>query len=53
MSGDLPTHARVVIVGGGSIGCNIAYHLNKLGMTRCGGAGTRQADLGHHLARGG
>ena len=33
MSGDLPTQARVVIVGGGSIGCNIAYHLNLLGWT--------------------
>src|ERR1700677_2926104 len=28
---DLPKHARVVIVGGGVIGCFIAYHLGKLG----------------------
>jgi len=27
----LPTHARAVIVGGGIIGCSIAYHLAKLG----------------------
>jgi len=27
----LPTHARVIIVGGGVIGCSIAYHLSKLG----------------------
>ncbi len=27
----LPSHARVVIVGGGVIGCSIAYHLTKLG----------------------
>jgi len=27
----LPTHARVVIIGGGVIGCSIAYHLTKLG----------------------
>ncbi len=27
----LPTHARVIIVGGGVIGCSIAYHLAKLG----------------------
>jgi len=27
----LPTHARVVIIGGGVIGCSIAYHLGKLG----------------------
>lgn len=29
----LPTHARAVIVGGGVIGCSIAYHLAKLGWT--------------------
>ena len=28
---DLPTRARVVIVGGGVIGTSIAYHLTKLG----------------------
>ena len=28
---DLPTHARVVIIGGGVIGCSVAYHLTKLG----------------------
>lgn len=27
----LPSHARVVIVGGGIIGCSVAYHLTKLG----------------------
>src|SRR5450631_3192038 len=27
----LPAHARVVIVGGGVIGCSVAYHLGKLG----------------------
>ena len=27
----LPRQARVVIVGGGIIGCSIAYHLTKLG----------------------
>ncbi|WP_371059960.1 FAD-dependent oxidoreductase [Rhodosalinus sp. 5P4] len=30
---DLPSHAGVVIVGGGSIGCNTAYHLTKLGVS--------------------
>jgi glycine cleavage system T protein len=28
---DLPKKARVVIVGGGVIGCSIAYHLTKIG----------------------
>lgn len=27
----LPTHARVVIIGGGVVGCSVAYHLTKLG----------------------
>jgi glycine cleavage system aminomethyltransferase T/glycine/D-amino acid oxidase-like deaminating enzyme len=30
---DLPTRARVVIVGGGVIGCSIAYHLTRLGLS--------------------
>src|SRR6202030_3987792 len=30
---DLPSRARVVIVGGGVIGCSVAYHLGKLGMS--------------------
>ena len=33
MAKPLPTHAQTVIIGGGSIGCNTAYHLTKLGMT--------------------
>ena len=31
MSKPLPSSARVVIVGGGVIGCSIAYHLTQLG----------------------
>ncbi|MFX1766887.1 FAD-dependent oxidoreductase [Paraburkholderia sp. A1RI-2L] len=31
MSTSVPTHARVVIVGGGIVGCSVAYHLTKLG----------------------
>ena len=27
----LPSHAQVVIIGGGVIGCSTAYHLAKLG----------------------
>jgi 4-methylaminobutanoate oxidase (formaldehyde-forming) len=28
---DIPTKARAVIIGGGVIGCSVAYHLTKLG----------------------
>src|ERR1700691_3661737 len=31
MASALPSHAQVVIVGGGVIGCSVAYHLTKLG----------------------
>jgi 4-methylaminobutanoate oxidase (formaldehyde-forming) len=31
MALDLPTRARAVIVGGGVIGCSVAYHLTRLG----------------------
>ena len=30
---NLPNHARVVIIGGGVVGCSVAYHLTKLGWT--------------------
>ena len=31
MSNKLPTHAQVVVIGGGIVGCSVAYHLTKLG----------------------
>lgn len=31
MSEQLPSHVRVVIIGGGIVGCSVAYHLTKLG----------------------
>ena len=31
MDKTLPTHAQVVIIGGGIVGCSVAYHLAKLG----------------------
>ena len=33
MEQSLPEHCQTVIIGGGSIGCNTAYHLTKLGIT--------------------
>ncbi len=33
MAQPLPNQARVVIVGGGIVGCSVAYHLAKLGWT--------------------
>ncbi|WNJ99505.1 FAD-dependent oxidoreductase [Thalassospiraceae bacterium LMO-JJ14] len=33
MAKELPKQARVVIVGGGVIGCSIAYHLTKIGVS--------------------
>jgi dimethylglycine dehydrogenase len=28
-------HARVVIIGGGAVGCSTLYHLAKMGWTDC------------------
>ena len=28
---NLPSQARIVVIGGGAVGCSIAYHLGKLG----------------------
>ncbi|HLO19442.1 MAG TPA: FAD-dependent oxidoreductase [Sphingomicrobium sp.] len=30
---DLPSSAKIVIVGGGIVGCSVAYHLGKMGLT--------------------
>ena len=32
MPKSIPTNAQVVIIGGGVVGCSIAYHLAKFGM---------------------
>ncbi len=32
---ELPRSARIVIVGGGIIGCSVAYHLGRMGITDC------------------
>ena len=33
MADTLPEQAQVVIGGGGAVGCSIAYHLTKIGIT--------------------
>ncbi len=33
MTADLPTRARVVVIGGGAVGTSVAYHLTALGFT--------------------
>ena len=33
MAKQLPSQARVVVIGGGVIGCSVAYHLTKVGWT--------------------
>ena len=30
---DLPSSAKIVIIGGGIVGCSVAYHLGKMGLT--------------------
>ena len=32
---DLPASAKIVVVGGGIVGCSTAYHLGRCGSTRC------------------
>ncbi len=32
MPKELPSHAQIVIIGGGIVGCSVAYHLTKLGL---------------------
>ncbi|RYE60447.1 MAG: FAD-dependent oxidoreductase, partial [Rhizobiaceae bacterium] len=30
-TGSMKSHARVVVIGGGVVGCSVLYHLTKLG----------------------
>ena len=47
---DLPKSARVVIIGGGVIGCSVAYHLVKKGWKRRCPVGTQATYLGYDMA---
>ena len=33
MASSLPSHASVVVIGGGIVGCSTLYHLAKMGVT--------------------
>jgi 2-polyprenyl-6-methoxyphenol hydroxylase-like FAD-dependent oxidoreductase len=30
---ELPSSAKIVIIGGGIVGCSVAYHLGRMGLT--------------------
>ncbi len=47
---DLPTSARVVIIGGGVVGCSVAYHLTKLGWKDVVLLERKQLTSRHHMA---
>ena len=40
----LPSHAKVVVIGGGVVGCSILFHLAKFGWKRRGPARARRTD---------
>eukprot|EP00494_Astrolonche_serrata_P017934 UN18124 len=46
----LPSHASVVVIGGGIMGCSTLYHLAKSRCRRCRSTRAQQAHIGHHLA---
>ena len=47
----VPKRARVVVIGGGVIGCSVAYHLAHMGWPGRRRARARPADVGHDVAR--
>ena len=50
---ELPPRAQVVIIGGGIVGCSVAYHLSGARLEGCRAARTPAAHLRHDLARSG
>ena len=50
---DLPSSAKVVIIGGGIVGCSVAYHLGKMGLTDVLLLERGQTDMRLDLARRG
>ena len=58
MSTALPTHAQVIVIGGGLVGCSTAYHLTKAGFSdvlvlerKELGSGTTFAAAGRRICR--
>ena len=47
----LPKQTQVVIVGGGVIGCSVAYHLTRLGWSDIVLLERRELTCGNNLAR--
>ena len=50
MSTDLPASAEIVIIGGGVVGCSVAYHLTQMGKRDVVLARAGAALLRHDLA---
>jgi len=50
MSNLIPSRARVVIIGGGVVGCSVAYHLAHLGYTDVVLLERKKTHLRHYMA---
>ena len=48
----MKTHARVVVIGGGAVGCSALYHLTQLGVTDAVLLERDELTAGLDLARG-
>ena len=52
MNKTTPSQAQVVIIGGGVVGCSVAYHLAKLGMNDVVLLERKVLNQRHNMARG-